>query len=214
MNRNSSLFYQCSIIQLRQLVLHGQLSIYEVTKPLAATDFHFAGHPLITTEGLRLGTQAVPFIDPVIKDHMRPWSAEIRGGPAALFEATQELNLNRSGEILLEGHTFDSLPMKHQPIVPPSPSWPSTHLISYETIDGANLVMGELRFVKEVAKNAVELLPLIIAHSQEPIHNPKGVLIILSGLVSHKLWSPSLKIFTIKQCFEPFRGNVLGNSSI
>ena len=141
LNRNGSLLNQRAIIQLGQLILHDQFTVHKVTKSLTAAHLHFTGHPLVLVECLRPGTYAVPLLDPVIKHHMCPRGAEIRSSSTPLSETTQQLDLNRSGEILIERHAFQGLTMQHETIVAPGPPRPPTHLIPDETVDGTDPVM-------------------------------------------------------------------------
>ena len=59
--------------------------------------------------------------------------------------------------------------------------------------------MRVLRLVEQVAKNAVEFLPLVIVHREKPIHYPERIVVILSCLVPHEFGCPPFEILTVEE---------------
>ena len=151
----------CAVVKLWVGVLQNGLSLDQMTDGITS-DLNFDHNPLITPIGLACGGGAVRLEETAFHDDMGARGAEIGSRTLASRSASQELDFDRVGKILVEGHALGSLTMQHEAVVSPCPARTIRYLIADESVFCAQTVVGERFFVEEMAECLPKFFVLVV----------------------------------------------------
>ena len=198
MNGNVALLERRSVVELDIVVFADDLAIGDVFE-LVTANFDFHGDPLIAMKGGAAGLDDVGLGEFPFPMELGAGGADIEGAAVAFAKATEELDFNRSGEVLVFFHGFGVLAVKHEAIVPVGPTGTAIDLLADEAVGGTDFIMGVRGFVKEVAKLSAELLPFGIIDGEEPVFDLKGVLVIHTEIGAGEFGGPAGEILAVEK---------------
>jgi len=101
------------------------------------------------------------------------------GGAArfAVAQPSQQLHLDRDRKILILHHRLRRRRVNHQAVVTEGPSQIRSlgvHLLADESVFRREEIVGKGIFVEKVSELVRKLLPLVVAHLQQPVFNSKS----------------------------------------
>lgn len=130
---------------------------------------------------------------------MRTRRAEIGCGPVVLSIPTQQLNFDGIWEFLILPHTFERLPMHHDPTVPQCPTRPARALVTREPVFNPNHIIRERPIEKQMSKPPIKLVILLIRDLQQPVFHAEGVPEVLARRVAFYFGCPAGEILAVEE---------------
>ena len=157
-------------------------------------------HPLIPVIGLCVQVLiAVRSVESAVDHDVRARRANVAVRAIVGPIATEQLHLDRSGEVLIEAHAFGRLRMDHDSIISVSPIGTALYLLTDKPVLRGDQIVGKLVFVEKVAELAVESGVLVIRNLQESVLNSKRIPEIVADFVLCDLDGPSIKVLSVEQ---------------
>ena len=113
--------------------------------------------------------------------------------------ATEHLHFNRDRELLVDGHRFRRLAVRHDATVADRPAGSPWALLTHESIDHAEAVVAKRLLKEEVTKTVVETIVSVVANLNHAVGNAKRVAEVVARFVSTDFRGPTAEVLAVEQ---------------